>query len=127
MASKCWLSLHDGWHSSHFPSEPEIPESTADDEADKNSADEGALEGDDLVMQRVPSPDGGAASTAESRADEGSAQPIGNGEVTQTNPETGEEAAVVPVEGTEGAASEEGGAEEATPLPPATVSFADST
>ena len=107
-------------------SEPEIPELTAEDDVEKNSAADETLEGDELVMQRAPSPDRGTASNAGSRTEEGATRTaeegVSTGEIAQTNPETGEESAIVPVEGGEGVLAQEGDVGKVTPLPPATVS-----
>ena len=96
-------------------SEPEFPELTAsgDEEGEKTSTSgaELAAEGDDLVMERVPS--------AKSKAEEGSQA----AEPPQTNPETGEEAAPSATEEAEGGAAEEGEEHQMTPPLPRTVSY----
>lgn len=100
--------------------EPELPELSAsgDEDGDKTSTNgaEAATEGDDLVMERVPSPNSRAAEEA-STLREGSQAT----DVPQTNPETGEVIAFA-VEGAEGGV-EEGEEHQATPPLPRTVSL----
>lgn len=110
-----------------FPQEPELPELTAsgDEEGEKtstNDAAEAAAEGDELVMERVPS-----ASTRSKVADETS--PVREGSqaaeaaAPRTNPETGEDMpAPAPVEGAEGGGAEDGEEHQTTPPLPRTVS-----
>ena len=101
--------------------EPEFPELTAsgDEEGERTSTSgaELAAEGDDLVMERVPS---AKSKTAEetSSVKEGSHA----AEPPQTNPETGEEVAPAAAEGAEGGAAEEGEDHQMTPPLPRTVS-----
>ena len=100
--------------------EPELPELSAsgDEDGDKTSTNgaEAVTEGDDLVMERVPSPNSRAAEEA-STVREGSQAT----DVPQTNPETGEVIAFA-VEGAEGGV-EEGEEHQATPPLPRTVSL----
>lgn len=97
--------------------EPELPELSAsgDEDGDKTSTNgaEAVTEGDDLVMERVPSPNSRAAEEA-STVREGSQAT----DVPQTNPETGEVIAFA-VEGAEGGV-EEGEEHQATPPLPRT-------
>lgn len=107
--------------SQYFTSlEPELPELSAsgDEDGDKASSNgaEAVAEGDDLVMERVPSPNSRAADEA-STVREGSQAT----EIPQTNPETGE-VITSAVEGAEGGV-EEGEEHQATPPLPRTVSF----
>lgn len=102
--------------------EPELPELSAsgDEDGEKTSTNgaEAAAEGDDLVMERVPSARSkGAEETASVR--EGSQA----AEALQTNPETGEETVAGPVEGAEGGMAEEGEEQQSTPPLPRTVSI----
>ena len=100
--------------------EPELPELSAsgDEDGDKTSTNgaEAVTEGDDLVMERIPSPNSRAAEEA-STVREGSQAT----EVPQTNPETGEVIAFAG-EGAEGGV-EEGEEHQATPPLPRTVSL----
>lgn len=100
--------------------EPELPELSAsgDEDGDKTSTNgaEAATEGDDLVMERVPSPNSRAAEET-STVREGSQAT----DVPQTNPETGEVIAFA-AEGAEGGV-EEGEEHQATPPLPRTVSL----
>ena len=102
--------------------EPELLELTAsgDEEGEKTSTSgaEGAAEGDDLVMERVPSAKSKAAEETPSVRDGSQAA-----EAPQTNPETGEEVAATPAEGAEGGAAEEGEEHQSTPPLPRTVSL----
>lgn len=110
--NKCYL----------FPQEPELPELTAsgDEEGEKtstNDAAEAAAEGDELVMERVPS-----ASARSKAADETSSVREGSqaaeAAAPQTNPETGEDMpASAAVEG-----AEDGEEHQTTPPLPRTVS-----
>ena len=101
--------------------EPEFLELTAsgDEEGEKTSTSgaELAAEGDDLVMERVPSAKSKAVEETSS-VKEGSQA----AEPPQTNPETGEEAAPAAAEGAEGGAAEEGEEHQTTPPLPRTVS-----
>ena len=115
--NKCYL----------FPQEPELPELTAsgDEEGEKtstNDAAEAAAEGDELVMERVPS-----ASARSKAADETSSVREGSqaaeAAAPQTNPETGEDMpASAAVEGAEGGGAEDGEEHQTTPPLPRTVS-----
>lgn len=100
--------------------EPELPELSAsgDEDGDKTSTNgaEAVTEGDDLVMERVPSPNSRAAEET-STVREGSQAT----DVPQTNPETGEVIAFA-AEGAEGGV-EEGEEHQATPPLPRTVSL----
>ena len=101
--------------------EPEFPELTAsgDEEGEKTSTSgaEVAAEGDDLVMERVPSAKSKAAEETSS-VKEGSQA----AEPPQTNPETGEEAVPSAAEGADGGGAEEGEEHQMTPPLPRTVS-----
>lgn len=77
-----------------------------------------AAEGDDLVMERVPSAKSKAAEETSSVRDGSQAA-----EAPQTNPETGEEVAATPAEGAEGGVAEEGEEHQTTPPLPRTVSL----
>ena len=104
-----------------FLLEPELPELSAsgdeDGEKTSNNGAEAAAEGDDLVMERVPSPNSRAAEEASSIREGSQAT-----EAPQTNPETGEETVSAPVEGAESGA-EEGEEHQSTPPLPRTVSL----
>ena len=111
--NKCYL----------FPQEPELPELTAsgDEEGEKTSTND-AAEGDELVMERVPS-----ASARSKAADETSSVREGSqaaeAAAPQTNPETGEDMpASAAVEGAEGGGAEDGEEHQTTPPLPRTVS-----
>ncbi|CAH3028713.1 unnamed protein product, partial [Porites evermanni] len=104
--------------------EPELPELTAsgDEEGEKtstNDAAEAAAEGDELVMERVPS-----ASARSKAADETSSVREGSQAAEaapQTNPETGEDMpASAAVEGAEGGGAEDGEEHQTTPPLPRT-------
>ena len=105
-----------------MPLEPELPELTAsgDEEGEKNSTNgaEAVAEGDDLVMERVPSARSKAAEETSSVRDGSQAA-----EPPQTNPETGEEVAAPPAEGADTGDAEEGEEQQATPPLPRTVSL----
>lgn len=102
--------------------EPEFPELTAsgDEEGEKTSTSgaEVAAEGDDLVMERVPSAKSKAAEETSS-VKEGSQA----AEPPLTNPETGEEVATTVTEVAEGGAAEEEEEHQTTPPLPRTVSL----
>lgn len=105
--------------------EPELPELTAsgDEEGEKtstNDAAEAAAEGDELVMERVPS-----ASARSKAADETSSVREGSqaaeAAAPQKNPETGEDMpASAAVEGAEGGGAEDGEEHQTTPPLPRT-------
>lgn len=101
--------------------EPELPEITADgdEEVEKTSINgaEGTAEGDDLIMERVPSANSKAAEEVSVKDGSQAAEPA------QTNPETGEEVATASGEGGEGDEAELVEENHATPLPPRTVSL----
>ena len=83
---------------------PELLENGED--ADKGEDE--STEESDLAMERVPTADGSNA--------EGTKTEI-NGEIVQTNPDAGDELAMVPVDG------DEGSEVQPSPKPPATVRF----
>ena len=117
------LSLHQyPYYRYTLSLEPELLELTADgdEEGEKSSTNgaEVAAEGDDLVMERVPSAKSKAADETSSVRDGSQVA-----EAPQTNPETGEEVAAAPAEGAEGGVAEEGEEPQTTPPLPRTVSL----
>ena len=112
-SKSCFISIH---------LEPELPELTAsgDEEGEKTPTNgaEAVAEGDDLVMERVPSARSRAAEETASVREGSQAA-----DAPQTNPETGEETVAAPGEGAEGGPAEEGEEHQSTPPLPRTVSL----
>ena len=98
--------------------EPELPELTADGDEEGEKTSTNGAEGDDLIMERVPSARSKAAEETSSVKDGSQAA-----EPPATNPETGEEVGAASAEGGEGDAAEAGEENQATPPLPRTVSL----